>query len=278
MKNFKFYIVAFSAMILTLASCTDDLPERSASYAPATDVMGVYFPNSNDFSAEVSPSEVSYTVKISRVNAVHAAVVKLFEVADTSGMFTLPASVSFAVGQTDTSIEVGFGDLVDFVPYTLTLGIEVSKTNPYDTLIAGTSQFILTITQSDYVDFAEGTFESSFFEDSWEQVLQYSALLDQYRLTNLYSPGYNFSFSWSGVGSRVVIPEGESISDAWTATPTGYIDADYGMITSNISTNSEKTYYDAETQIFHFYTEFVDAEGSWGKMDETFEVSTFLTE
>lgn len=277
MKKKRLILLALTVLTLGLYSCAEDFPQREASYDPGDDSMGVFFPSTNPINVEVEPTDSYYLVTISRINSANAAIVKLIELTDTSNMFTVPTSIAFRAGQSDTTVRLSFGDLVDFVPYQVRFAIDESFTNPYDSAVAGTAEFILNVTQSDYIDFAEGTFDSEFFEDSWPQKLQYSETLDAYRFPNLYSLNYHFLFNWAGVNSAVIIPQGDPIEDkdGWFSILTGYVDPTYGMISAWINSDVDKTNYSSESQIIKLNVEFMDDFGTWGIYDESFTITSF---
>lgn len=276
MKRNKFIIVAMVGLALVVASCSEEYPERSASYVPASDVISAFFPVSNPSTVEVLPTDSFYTIVVSRLDTTEAATVKLNETSDISNMFSIPESITFAAGQKEAELKISFLDLVDFQDYQYGIQLDESTTNPYDTLMTGSTRYVMNITQTDYVNYGIGTFSSpAFWGGDWEQLLQYSAILDCYRFPNLFANGAHILFTWGGQESTVVMPLGTNYSANWNTQVTGSKDPDYGMITAYISKLPANTYYVPATKTFKFYIQYIVSAGSFGKYTETFTVSTF---
>lgn len=276
MKKNKLVIVAMVGLALIVASCSENYPERSASYVPASDVTGAFFPASNPSTVEVLPTDSFYTITVTRLDTTQAATVKFHETSDVSNMFSIPESIAFAAGQREAELKISFLDLVDFQNYEYGIEMDESTTNPYDTLMTGSTKYLMNITQTDYVDYATGTFASpKFWGGDWEQLLQYSAILDCYRFPNLFAAGAHILFTWGGPNSTAVMPLGTNYSASWNTQSTGSKDPDYGLITAYISKLPANTNYNTETKTFKFYIQYVVADGSFGKFTETYTVSSF---
>ena len=276
MKKNKLFFVAITGLAFLVASCSENYPERSASYVPASDVTEAFFPASNPSTVEVLPTDSFYTITVTRLDTTQAATVRFHETSDVYNMFSIPESVTFAAGQKDAELKISFLDLVDFQGYQYAIEMDESTTNPYDTLMTGSTKYVMNITQTDYMDYAIGTFSSPLmWESSWEQKLQYSAILDCYRLPNLFATGSHILFSWGGPDSTVVMPLGTVYSASWNTQETGYNYPDYGMVTAYISKLPANTNYTPSTKTFTFYIQYVVAAGSFGKYYEKFVVSSF---
>lgn len=276
MKKNKLVLLAMVGLALIVASCSEEYPERTASYVPASDVTGAFFPASNPSIVEVLPTDSFYTITVTRLDTTKAATVKFHETSDVSNMFSIPENITFEAGQKEAELKIAFLDLVDFQNYEYGIEMDESTTNPYDTLMTGSTRYVMNITQTDYVDYAIGTFSSPLmWEGSWEQLLQYSTILDCYRLPDLFATGSHILFSWGGPDSTVVMPLGTVYSASWNTQETGYKDPDYGMITAYISKLPANTNYTPATKTFKFYIQYVVAAGSFGKYYENFVVSSF---
>jgi hypothetical protein len=263
MKNMRKILMSAFGIALLLTACSEDYPERTESYKPASDVMSVYFPSSEGGTVEITPTATTYEVKVSRMDSTKAAVIPLKKSYDISGLFTIPSSVTFAAGQKDATVQITFPDLVDFRLYPIGLELDETYTNPYDSLVIGTSKLALTITQTDWTNYAVGEFTSEFFDGSWSQTLQYSKILKRYKLTDLYATGYGFQFSWDGSAAVDFVGE----------TATGYIDSDYGMIYATGDSDPKKSFYVADSKSFTFNIEFTVSAGSFGAYNEVFVIT-----
>ena len=263
-KYISFLSVLIGLLGLTFVSCTDDLAEREPSYEPSSNVAQVYFPTSNTAAFEVEPTVNKVSVTIAREVASNALEVNL-SVVDTAGVYTVPSSVSFAAGETEATFEVSFDGLEYFQNYLLILSFDETLTNPY-VEVEGTQEFLLRVMQSDWQDVATGEYYSDFFEDTWEQNLQYSEILDRYRFPNVWFNGYHFEFDWDGESATVTPPA--------VQFQTGYVDATYGMIFADVSDEAEDTYYDSANEQLVFDVAWnVPGVGSFGNYPEIFTFS-----
>lgn len=262
----KRYFSSFGALVILLGlsvfGCSDDLPERVASYEPSEGVVQVYFPAGNTAYYEVEPIENSVSVTIAREVSDDALTVNL-AVLDTAGVFTVPSSVSFDDGQLETSFDVSFEDLTFFLDYMIVISFEEELTNPY-LAIDGTQEFVLRVMQSDWKSVAAGEYYSDFFESTQEQDLQYSEILDRYRFPNVWFSGFHFEFLWDGESAKV-----EAVQEQFA---TGYVHATYGMIYAEVS--EEDSYYDSEGKQLVFDVSWeVPGVGSFGNFPEIFTFS-----
>jgi hypothetical protein len=258
-----------SAFLLT--ACTEDLPERTPSYVPAADCMEVYFPNSNKAVTEVEQTVNSVEVTLSRVKTTSAASISLKEV-DKSDVFTIPATVDFAAGQKDATITISFTGLEAFIQYSLGIQLDETYTNPYVENADGTTNFLLQLTQADWKDYANGSFNSWFFEAAWDQKLQYSETLGMYRFPDVWVVGYAYAFSWDGGAS--IVPGGTKASTGLYVQPSGYVHPTYGMIQTN--TDASNSGYDSATKTFKFNIKWTVPAGSFGAGDETYTITQTL--
>ena len=254
--------MSVATVVLLLTACSEDYPGRTESYKPANDVMSVYFPSTIPGSVEVAPSDTIYTITISRKDSSKASAVGLKELYDLNNVFTVPKTVHFAAGEKDVNVDITFPDLVDFQIYTLGLELEEDFTNPYDTLVAGTSRLVLNIAQTDWTDYAMCDYVSSFWDASWPVLMQYSAILDSYRMSNWWNTGTSFIFTWDG--SAVLSTPGK--------TSTGYNYDSYGAVYATASEDSTLTFYNPDDQKFTFNMEFTVSAGSFGSYIETFVI------
>ena len=136
MKNFKF-IYLFIAFVgaLTMASCEHPY----ADYTPGAqdETMGVYFPSTE--ALVVKAEDTSVDIAVARVNAEEAAEVKVRfqEVvaadAEPTGFFTVPSTVSFEAGATETTLTVSFDgtQLTPGVQYRLNIQLDQSIASKY---------------------------------------------------------------------------------------------------------------------------------------------------
>jgi len=110
----------------------------------------------------------------------------------------------------------------------------------------------LNVVKEDYEPYATGLFSSEFFEEEWEAVLEYSAILDLYRFSSCWMNGYDVTFSWDG-GDNIVVNGGESL-------PTGFMDSGYGMV----NVTPVNAAYNASAKTLMFAYEWTVSGGSFG--------------
>ena len=131
-KIFKGVIISLLAAT-GLVSCSD-----SFDYTPAQAPTNaqVYFPTSNQssYSLDMADAVQTFNVPIQRANAGQAITVNLISsVAQHASVFTIPSSVSFADGQTETTIPVSYNPaaLGYDTPDTLNIKIGDADLTPY---------------------------------------------------------------------------------------------------------------------------------------------------
>jgi hypothetical protein len=274
MKNIsKALLMSLGAFALLFPSCSEDYPERTPSPVPSENCIQVYFPKTDGSVLEVEPTTSSVEVTISRVTSTAAATIPLTKI-DKAGVFTIPESVSFAAGESSTKFTVSFANLDVFVRYQLEIKVGDEFINPYVENTLGTTNFLLFITQSDWADYASGTFKSGFFEDSWTQTLQYSKILESYRFPDLWATGYNYVFKWDG--GKEITPGGTINSSGLYVQASGYVHSKYGMIMTQTDPDPAYTNYNADTKTFDFNMKWTVDAGSFGWTDELFTIEKTL--
>ncbi|GAO31495.1 hypothetical protein [Geofilum rubicundum] len=266
-KYLKLLYGAMGLVGLLLTSCSEDIVDREASYVPGDNVMQVYFTAANPGFMEVEPVVNSVSIEIARQETAAAAQVGIMSY-DTAGVFTVPEFVSFEAGEEIGTIEISFADLEVFESYMLRLVLDESETNPY-VEVDGTQEFVLRVMQSDWADVAQGSYYSDFFEDTWDQALQYSVLLDRYRFPSVWFDGFHFEFLWDG--------ESADVAPFRASFPTGYDHPTYGMIYAEVASEPgvEDSYYDAaENQLVFDVGWVVPGLGSFGNFPEIFTITS----
>lgn len=101
MKFFKYTVLAL-ALAAGFTSCSDD-----DDYVSGGASAGVYFPTDDALDVTLERTKSSFDVIVSRMGETKAAVYELTGSADEE-VFTLPASVSFAEGETSTTVAIAY--------------------------------------------------------------------------------------------------------------------------------------------------------------------------
>ena len=251
-------------MGLLLMGCKNDEIVREPSPATNPNSTNVYFSAKNVVSPILAKDATSLDVIIDRENGTQAQTVPLtVESLYADNVFQVPTSVSFAAGETTKTIKVPV-DLELMKKYHITVTIDMDQTNPYKTQ-AVYPRLDLNVLKEDYVPYSEGTFTSAFFEQSWDQSMEFSPALTAYRFKDLYEVGYNYTFS---VGKDGVIKQIPS-----TVVKSGYVDAKYGMTSVQAQAGSK---FDDASSTYTFMLKFTVAAGSFGVNAETYVITRKL--
>ena len=270
MKNTYRLTWLLSLFVILFSSCNeDDIPVREESYIPGSDAVQAYFPSDSKSDLAVSPTDNSVTIKLMRTNTEKAITVSLSSF-DANNVFTIPSTAEFAAGEAEAEITIPFEGLTVFTAYTAEITIDEQFTDPYKNNIeGGTSNYLLTVTQSDWTDYANGTFTSEFFGDQWEQKLQYSEILEKYRFPNVYGDGYHYEFTWDG--GATFTPSGTQDNDGLYVQESGYVHASYGMVSTR--TDAAGSLYNQDSQLFNFIMNFTVSAGSFGVNTESYKIT-----
>lgn len=120
MKFFKYSIMAMMALAVSLTSCSDD-----DKYADGAQSPGAYFANDLPATVDLGFDGGSFDVTVNRTGTDAAATYNLVA-NDPSGLFTFPATVSFAENELTTLVNVTFdpAQIVTDKKYPITLTIE----------------------------------------------------------------------------------------------------------------------------------------------------------
>jgi hypothetical protein len=292
MKTTKFIkFLSIASVVAMAAACSDEFPERETSPAGNENSMQVYFPTANKAYREVEMAETSVKVFVMRQNADEAAEVPLTVLRNDKNMFEIPATVSFAQGETEIDLDIPFSGEEIATEYTFEIKIEGDAyVNPYKK-IDGVAHLVTTIVKLDWKLFASGTFTSAMFEQSWQQALYKAIGTNKYRFFDLYAKGYNFDFEWEdGKENMVITPTDVAVEDQagniYYGQNTGvpYAKIPGSFVYAYTDADPEKTCYKAEKDAQGKVTKekFVISsifgvalngvyQGNFGQYDEAFE-------
>lgn len=190
MKNFRrlFFIIGLGAFLWS--SCTSDIPVREESPAANPESMQVYFPSSQKYNYELPPTVFEVNIEVQREKYSEDATVKIIKVADLADAFTVPETVTFAAGDSLSTLTITFDELEQFKSYQVSFKVEDQYINPYVVNSKGTSDFNLLVQHNDYelVGNGEGQVFDAFAMYSVADVtVMYSESKDAYRISNPYT-------------------------------------------------------------------------------------------
>lgn len=267
MKKIFSYSLIMMLGLLGLASCTSEY-EYDAPAPYNAEGTKVSFEVPTKVVIGLNDDEFQLTAKRSTTEGELTVPVIVNKAPDC---FSFPQSVTFADGADEATISVKVSEGMEPVKY---YDINITTANEYlDPYKEDQDCFInlsTSIIKEDYAVVAEGIFHDPFwYEEEWEQVLEYSPLLDLYRLPDLFEMGFPMFFKWDGKDSSKVTLCDENGKEVKTY-PTGMIHPSYGMVSWTLAAKCE---YDGEGDAFYFPVSFTVAAGSFGADYEVFNVT-----
>ena len=123
----------FAALCLLLggAACTDEVEYTGAELQNANQP---YFPTNLASQIDLSEDATSFTVQVSRLATGSELTVDLAKSDDEEGLFTVPATATFAADATTADITISYDpaqfELDEYMPLTITIATEGLE-NPY---------------------------------------------------------------------------------------------------------------------------------------------------
>ena len=250
MKSLRYIFIAAVALF-ALVSCTQEEPFKPGD-PTNTNGNNIYFSAENAASLVLGLADNSFTVTVERENSSNAVSVPL-KWYSNSTVFSVPSSVDFAAGETSKDITVGFSGADPFVNYVLNISIPEEYTYQYKAQSVYPA-FAVTVLQEDFKVIHKGSYYDDFWwEEAWDQDLEYSELSDTYRLSNLWTEGAGFTFTWDKSTDKVVVNGGNKLS-------TGIVHSTYGLI----SAQDQGSFYDADDNAIYFPFKWTVSAGSFG--------------
>ncbi len=288
MKNYLSILILLSFFLFS--ACVETPVERVVSPAESTTSVKAYFPKTGQSTYIVPLSAKNVKVLVKRDVSTGAVSIPIKESYDTSKCFTLPTVINFPAGQSEVTIEVPFTNLKPFVKYAFTLKMDDSFCTVYQEL-PGTQTFQAVVQQEDFYTAATGTYSDWWYEDTWDQIVEYSPLLKVYRLPDLWVAGTAFFF---GIGKApegapagyfsITNYNGTKVEDDLYQTPTGINHKTYGAVsTQNYlglkyakNTFAKDMTTDGKMKVgskIQFVRKFVVKAGSFGVGAEVLEIT-----
>lgn len=188
MKSINKLFGIFMALCLLLggAACTDEVEYTGAELQNANQP---YFPTNLASKIDLSADATSFTVEVSRLATGTELTVDLVKSGDDAGLFTVPATATFAADAMTAAITIGYDpakfELDVYNPLTITIATE-GLDNPYS---SNTYSFTAGI-PAPYETIGEATFaDAGYFTDTFFKVelQQNSVDASLYRLVNPYA-------------------------------------------------------------------------------------------
>ena len=273
MKALKY--ICLSLVALTVVSCHDIEP-----VAPTAGPR-VYFSDENESSQVIGLADDTVYVTLVRTGNTKNALQVPVTLAGTKGIFSGAPSVKFEAGEAESEYAIAISDKMEpFTNYKVQVIVDEAYTDPYTYEDGDLMPIIdLSIMREDYVPFAEGVYYSDFFGASWEDVMEYSPMLDQYRFSE-WIAGYPMTFKWDR-NTETNPDQVFVMNDKYT---TGYVHPTYGMVSA--VTTDEKSVFgfmpgaweDDGSDVFYFGFKWTVSAGSFGIYPDYFVVSSYVGE
>ena len=262
-KIFKFSVLPILA--LAVVACGDDEIKRSESPAFNEDADQVFFYAENPSTVELLPSDSVFELYVGREVHAYANDVKL-KIVDNTGAFTIPSSVSFAAGDSIDTIQVWVDTkkLEFFKEYRIEVSIADSKSvNPYVAAEEGVLSWAINVIVSDFKKFDDVMVTSGWYEESWEDEILYSEILDQFKY--VFEPGCAITFSVDTVGNITFIAP---------KTNYGYpfdIAADYAGYVVSLYFLPSSSGYDPKTKTINLFAYIFGLNGEPWNYENAYE-------
>jgi hypothetical protein len=270
MKTKIFYFIL--AALFIVSACSKDEVNGDKSPAQNANSTNVFFLNKNPKSLILAKTAQDFTIPVSRTNTTSEQTVNIFiENPYDKSLFEVPTSVHFAAGDDTVYFTVKVVNLELMKSYHIAFTIDFDQTQPYTSQNVY-SRYELNLIQEDFAPYAQGTYTSLFFEDSWSQVLEYSPSTQVYRFTEPWGfAGYNVTFTWAGSSTTAVNMIG-TVSGSYVVIKTGYVHSKYGMVSAYYKGST----YDAASKTFTFPITWRVSAGSFGTYADSYQITTLL--
>lgn len=158
--NLRLTLIALAGLLL--AACTDDYEYEGASPVDAN-VAGLYFTTSSEEEELEPESSTIKEITVSRQDSTEAASYKLTVVENTDNAFVVPETVSFAAGQSKSTVDVDFSNTTPGTTYTLKLSFEDADINPYKYY----QQYAYTVTRVKWDNIGTGYWIDGNISNFW---------------------------------------------------------------------------------------------------------------
>ncbi len=269
-KLFKNSYIALAVLALGFSACTDECGYTPAKPS-AVETNDYYFDATQPASDLLGLTDTEYTVTVERVNAAEEETISIYAVADEE-IFTVPANVTFAAGEKTANIVIGLSEKMEpFKNYKLELSLPMEIINPYKT--DNNSVCVVTLMKEDYKPYAKGIYTWNFLGISYYQEIEYSELLNKYRMIAPFStPASAYVSAGYGAeqGDNVVFTINEETGKITLDNATilsGLIHPSYGSVTANFEAGA------IQDGVLLFQYKWTVAAGSFGSYVDQVEIA-----
>lgn len=249
------YTLSVVLAVSTFCAC-DDSDEMGILYNP-TNAEAIFTQKSSEYTFEPTDTNVCY-VTIQRANSKGNAEVAV-EFIDTTGLFTIPSTVSFEDGSYETTLAVSFEkeQLETGTPYNIGLKLP-------DLPIAGKqTSHKLTVTR-DYTweFFTKCNMVSQLFGTVSATIEKAAENPSYIKIKDLYSEGHELKLMLAGDGSISMLQDKNKYG--FYDITTGATYGQYGMIYAYLIPAPSVTYYNDELNLISLYMYYYVGAGELG--------------
>lgn len=214
------------------SACSDDDDYKAGEPAGENNVTFLTYSN-----PVMEKTATSFDVVLNRHTTQGTLSVPLEKLIVPEG-WNVPETANFAAGDSLATITVTpAADMSLNTDYDFVLRVPESYTNSYMQKNGEVNTFKVEVVKEDYVPFATGTYDETFFtEAQWPVTIEYSPALDIYRIKSMLEPvddvaGYHFYFKWNKeTGEKQKFTQCASDGGKQTSTQAGFTYGDYGMV------------------------------------------------
>jgi len=277
MKSLKYICLAFVALFAV--ACSSD--EEFEPGKPASNNEKVTFSADNASSYVVALTDTELPIVLVRESDASALEVPVTLTSGYENIFSGAKTVKFEAGQKEATYVVNISDKMNpFQTYSFQIAVDEAYTNPYVYDENSTSpRIVVNVLKEDYEVVANGIYCSNFwFEDSWEQDLEYSPMLGLYRLPDVYVAGTSWFFHFDGADEFYFTDsEGNQVATFFS----GYVHSTYGKVSlTDVSDEKTPEGYDPNPEgyegEFYFPFKFTVSAGSFGQGYEWYDITKWI--
>lgn len=230
MKFNKLYTAVLFLVTALFIGCSEYEDTVVPGEATPDGCQGVYFPTTNTSVFELEPSdETTISLTVARTETGGSVDVPVTVEVNTQNVFDVPASVTFADGESEKSFDVTFPSAAEGVTYSLKLTVSGADfVNPYGSQLPYVAVNVTRIkweTISEPMVYVDGTFSALYGVDIVPMYVEaQKAQLGEsvrYRFKNVYRPA---SGAWDGDDWVAADPDADGIYDGYPSVWPGEMD------------------------------------------------------
>lgn len=265
--NKLFLFVTMLAAGMAFTSC-----DNEDEYVPGLPAGEHNIGFESEENVALAMTQESIEVELTRTNTEGYLAVPL-EALIVPECITLPDSARFEDGSATATIELLVDSTIQmFTDYQVSFRVPEAYTNAYaeDGL---NPVFNIIVKKEDFRTVANGIYDSKFwFEEQWEQSIEYSEVLGLYRFPNCFEAGSHWYYAYDGETFTFTDSEGNAVEKFLS----GVVHPTYGAVSVTLLSANPYGYFEGggEGMVGHFKFpfQFTCSAGSFGSAYEYYYV------